>query len=170
MVRRSKARARVRKKGPLAWIRWRIPWRSLRFFRAASLVATAATATLAISFLVRAWQLDHGASYQRSPAKPHLRKSGGGSCSQIYALICQQERPFNDPTGSVLTEAEAERRTHLMREQIVADHPKWNEQRVNEALVELIYTPPRRARLEAVFDFVKAAISRWISINPQACS
>lgn len=91
-------------------------------------------------------------------------------CSNWVQLVCEHagNGAHRDPTGSVQQDFEGEEQALRMRASISRAHPTWSAQQVDDALVELIYTPKRKARLESAFVTVKNSMERLIQTQPRS--
>ena len=88
------------------------------------------------------------------------------ACSDIYKAACQKGGEGRDPTGIVKTDLENEKQTVRTYEDIIRAHPDWDSDRVDEELVRTIYTPRRRARMQAAYAWVQNALARFIDRQP----
>ncbi len=100
----------------------------------------------------------------RAPASPE--KPGGSACVNIYRMVCQKHGETRDPTGFVQPDLDGEVEALRVYQDIIHDHPQWTSEQVDEALVETIYTPKLRKRLQSAYRWVQRAIVRFINRQP----
>jgi hypothetical protein len=92
-------------------------------------------------------------------------------CKDFYKQVCQiKSGPLGDgrdPTGLVHSDVEGERIAESFLKDIIEKHPDWSSDQVDDELVKVIYTPERRARIEAAYHWVEYRIERFIDSQPE---
>ena len=92
-------------------------------------------------------------------------------CKDFYKQVCQLKNGLQgdgrDPTGLVHSDVEGERTAENFLKDIIEKHPDWNSDQVDDELVKVIYTPERRARIEAAYHWVEYRIERFIDSQPE---
>jgi hypothetical protein len=101
---------------------------------------------------------------------PELHLSEPSVCKDFYKQVCQvkssQQGDGRDPTGLVHSDVEGERMAESFLKDIIEKHPDWTSDQVDDELVKVIYTPERRARIEAAYHWVEYRIERFIDSQP----
>ena len=85
------------------------------------------------------------------------------ACTQMYHTICQKRGETRDPTGMVRPDVDGEIQALRTYETIIHEHPDWNVERVDQELVDQIYTPKRRNRLQSAFRWVESTLEKFIN-------
>lgn len=149
--------------------RRRAPFRNSRFKHPLR------AAILPLLVLGTGWAIAHRSfddGVRGLPTNRGLASLSTDACSHWLELVCGSEGDLRvgprDPTGSVLWDSEGEAQADRLRRDIQKEHPRWDDAQVDEALVHVIYTPKRRARLESAFETVRRSIERIIQRQPPA--
>ncbi len=94
-----------------------------------------------------------------APAEPE-------HCHSLYKVVCARRGVTRDPTGSVRPDVDGELLALRAYEEIIRQHPDWTSEQVDEELVQRIYTPPVRARIESTFRLVRNSLEQFIDHQP----
>jgi hypothetical protein len=116
-----------------------------------------------VSFLVHRPRTLTGAD-SRSPAS--LPGHSGRSCSLLHEEICSGKLFRKDPTGIVRDDRDGELAASDLYDKIIAKHPDWDGDQVDDVLVRRIYTPERRQKVARAFTWVRKRIERLIDHEP----
>ena len=87
-------------------------------------------------------------------------------CGNLYRAICRKTGVTRDPTGVVKSDLEGEIEALRLYEGLIREHPDWNSEQIDDALVSSIFTPKRRARMESAFKWVLHTILQVIHQEP----
>ena len=98
----------------------------------------------------------HGSSHLHGPKL----------CTHFYDTICGVKGNITDPTGTVLSDFEGETKTFNLIGEITAQNPTFNADQIEKLLVQKIYTPKRRKRIQGAFDWARARLERFIDKQP----
>ncbi len=111
------------------------------------------------------------ATDQASATQVELHPIEPNVCKDFYKQVCQFKNSLQgdgrDPTGLVHSDVEGERTAEGFLKDIIEKHPDWNSDQVDDELVKRIYTPERRARIEAAYHWVEYRIERFIDSQPE---
>ncbi|MBY0471316.1 hypothetical protein K2X30_09125 [bacterium] len=111
------------------------------------------------------WSSATTAVKKEEPAS-HAVINSGSVCKNFYNAICRRNGPVHDPSGNVKRDAEGELQALRIYEDILRRNPEWDSSRIDNELVNQIYTPVRRKRIEGVFQHVAQAMERFIEEQP----
>lgn len=91
----------------------------------------------------------------------------GFSCERFFDFVCKDSGAVQDPTGTVINDADGERQAVEIYSEIREANPDWNETQLQAAMVEQIYTPARLRRVRSAFDWVLDAMVRFLERQPE---
>ncbi len=86
-------------------------------------------------------------------------------CRSIYNYICSGNPETSDPTGNVRPDIEGEKQAQLLQKKLIADHPDWNSDQIDDSLVNQIYSPVRTNRLISTFLWVRNTLEEIINLQ-----
>ncbi len=105
----------------------------------------------------------------RAPRSAHAREvTLEALCNQPFQTICGNRGITRDPTGSVRPDVEGEVSTLRIYEEIIHQHPEWSLEQIETELVDTIFTPRRRIRLQEAFRWVRNEIIQFIEHQPES--
>jgi hypothetical protein len=84
----------------------------------------------------------------------------------MFRSVCQRKGESRDPTGIVHSDAEGELQALRAYEDIIHRHRDWSSDQVDDELVQTIFTPKRRARIESTYAWVEKSIEAFINRQP----
>lgn len=88
-------------------------------------------------------------------------------CTDFYKTVCVTNSVVSDPTGSVEPDIKGEVEALRMYEKILHQHPDWSNERVDEELVNRIYTPRRKKMLFEIYDWIQKQMVKLIEKQPE---
>lgn len=84
-------------------------------------------------------------------------------CENLYRAVCQgQNQTRRDPTGLLRSDVEGERMVVAIYKDLISKHPEWTPDQIDEELAHLIFTPQRRGRILAAYQWVQSHIENFI--------
>lgn len=86
-------------------------------------------------------------------------------CVDLHSYVCALARA-EDPTGDVRRDSEGEVEALRIYENIIRTHPRLSPERVDELLVQKIYTLDRTRRIRTLFSKVKEHLQKFIDSQP----
>jgi hypothetical protein len=106
------------------------------------------------------------------PAEPVAVTEVPGICADAYRAICSGPKgphgESRDPTGAVKPDLDGERQAAQLVSEVIHEHPDWDGPKVDEELVQRIYTPKRVQRLQDAFLWAQTALESFISLQPNS--
>lgn len=82
-------------------------------------------------------------------------------CQNMYMWVCDRKDETPDPTGTVRADLVGERQALQIYKQIIKDHKNWNLDQIDQELINQIYTPKRRIRVESAYRWAKRAVETF---------
>jgi hypothetical protein len=89
-------------------------------------------------------------------------------CNHLYRTVCQKRGETRDPTGVVRPDVDGEIQALRTYEEIIHQHPDWESEQVDQELVNTIFTPKRRARVESAYHWVEHVMEQFINRQPES--
>jgi hypothetical protein len=108
----------------------------------------------------------------RTPANTSLlptspaRDAALDACQNIYRMVCHKTGEARDLTGNVRSDIEAEKLALGIYKAIIQKHHDWTVEQIDEELVNDIFNPRRRGRIESAFHWVRHALEGLIERQP----
>ncbi len=99
-------------------------------------------------------------SFSQSPAQPLTHSIE--ACDDFYKLVCHKKGEISDPTGSVRSDVEGERAVLQIYRDIIQKHRDWEMEKVDQTLVEQVYTKKQKSRIESAYHWVQHTLEKWI--------
>ena len=94
--------------------------------------------------------------------EPRLRMN---ACRDLYSSVCFSRRS-SDPTGGVRRDSEGEVAVLRIYENLIRTNPTMPMEKIDELLVEEIYTPTRTKRIRALFENAREMLLSFMDRPP----